>query len=104
MSRSFYLCKLKFYLNMASTYSLALLLLGMMMVTTVVGAGRSNMFGYPDQNPVDPEDDFLDLLYDPAEVKARPPPIYYDPELDWSDFDSILRNFSPIVFIVNLYQ
>ncbi|KEH22703.1 hypothetical protein MtrunA17_Chr7g0236391 [Medicago truncatula] len=73
---------------MASTYSIVLLLLEMMMVTTFVGAGKSNMFGYPDQYPVDPEDDWIDLLYDPAEMKARLLPIY-DPEEDLSDFDSL---------------
>jgi len=41
---------------MDSTYSLVLLLLEMMMVTTVVGAGKSNMFGYPDYRTTDLED------------------------------------------------
>jgi len=73
---------------MASANSLVLLLLGMMMVTTVVGARRSNMIGHPDQYPVDPEDDWIDLLYDPSDIMARPPPLY-DPKEDLSDFDSL---------------
>jgi len=81
---------------MASTYSIVLLLLGMMMVTTLVGAGRFNMFGYPDYYPVDLEDDWFEVLSDPSDITvggkpkslARPPPIF-DLEDDLSDLDSL---------------
>jgi len=85
---------------MATTYSLVSLLVGMMIVTTAVGAGRSNMLGYSDQYPLDPEDDLLDLLYGNESsdiiVGGRPgnytrlPPIFLpqEEEEDLSDFDS----------------
>jgi len=79
---------------MASTYSLVLLLLGMMMVTTVVGAGRSNMFGYPDQYPLLDPEDWVDLISETSDIRVGgkrvpivlPPPIY-DREEDLYDFD-----------------
>jgi len=81
---------------MATTYSIVLLLLGMMMVTTFVGARRSNMFGYADYYPVDLEDDWFEVLSDTSDIivggkpksLARPPPIF-DPEDYLSDLDSL---------------
>jgi len=83
---------------MASTNSLVLLLLGMIMVTTVVGAGRFNMFGYPDTSILlDPqEDNWPDIFSNPSDIivggkrrsLARPPPIF-DPEEDLLEVDSL---------------
>jgi len=86
---------------MASTYSLVLLLLGMMMVTTmvtsVVGAGKSNMFGYPDYRTTDLEDDWFEqpraiIMGGKRRRFGRPPPTL-DPEEDSSEL-----GFSPLNF------
>ena len=78
---------------MASTNSIVLLLLGTMMVTTVVGARRSNMFQYLDYYPYELEEEWFDLQSDPyiivggkRIILARPPPIF-DLEEDLYDLD-----------------
>jgi len=66
------------------------------MVTTVVGAGRSNMFGYPDQYPLLDPEDWFDLLSDTSDIRvggkpisiARPPPIF-DREEELYDLESL---------------
>jgi len=76
-----------------------------MIVTTVVGAGRSNMigypdystpdFGYPDYNLSEIEDEWFHLFCDPHDIImagkrvrfACPPPTFV-PEEDLWDFDS----------------
>jgi len=81
---------------MASTYSLVLLLLGTMMVTTVVGARRSNMFGYPDYYPFELEEDWFDVHCNPSDIivggkpiiLACPPPIF-DLEEDLYNLNSL---------------
>ncbi|KEH22700.1 hypothetical protein MtrunA17_Chr7g0236361 [Medicago truncatula] len=83
---------------MASTYSLVLLLLGTMVVTTVVGARRSNMFGYPDYYPFELEEDWFDVHSNPSDIRvggrpiilARPPPLV-DLEEKFYDLDSDLH-------------
>ena len=111
MSCLFYLCESKFDKNMVSSYSLVLLLLKMMIVTTVVGAGRSNMIGYPDYNLSEIEDEWFHLFCDPHDIImagkrvrfACPPPTFV-PEEDLWDFDSFHWNLFQVFFIVNLYN
>ncbi|KEH22708.1 hypothetical protein MtrunA17_Chr7g0236441 [Medicago truncatula] len=83
---------------MASTYSIVLLLLGMMMVTTVVGAGESNMFGYSDYKTTDLEDDWFEqpraiIMGGKRRRFGRPPPTL-DPEENSSEL-----GFSPLKFL-----
>ncbi|KEH22707.1 hypothetical protein MtrunA17_Chr7g0236421 [Medicago truncatula] len=78
---------------MASTYSIVLLLFGMMMVTTVVGAGRSNMIGHPDYSLEEIEEEWYHLFSDPRAIImggkrmrfARPPPTFVLEEDVWEN-------------------
>jgi len=68
------------------------------MVTTVVGVGKSNMFGYPDYSTTDLEDDWFDhpraiIMGGKRRRFGRPPPTL-DPEEDSSEL-----GFSPLKFL-----
>jgi len=65
---------------MASTCSLVLLLLGMMMMLTIVVDGRHNLFDI--QPTLDPEEDWPEVFYEtPTDIVGGKPIL--DPEEDW---------------------
>jgi hypothetical protein len=69
---------------MGSKYSLVLLLLGMIILTTVVGERNSNNFGHSPM--LDPEDDWPEIFHEPL------PSNYKIPKEEPSDYETNLSD------------